>query len=167
LEQQPLKNAVLQGFSLKNCKSLVQNRAPGYAGNVSALSISFGTGSRILPFNLISLLKDTKVAVPGYSSYTHGMDYETADFPPAEFIFTFASTGDAIAGEKKLIARGIQPAVMPLPDLLGPGCGICLRVSPAEFERARNALEPGFRGIYTAGPAAGSSREKVFRSWKP
>jgi hypothetical protein len=45
LEQQPLKNAVLQGFSLKNCKSLVQNRAPGYAGNVSVQSISFGTGS--------------------------------------------------------------------------------------------------------------------------
>jgi membrane protease subunit (stomatin/prohibitin family) len=33
LEQQPLKNAVLQGFSLKNCKSLFQN------------SVSFGTGS--------------------------------------------------------------------------------------------------------------------------
>ncbi|MDR1574617.1 MAG: hypothetical protein LBS37_01305, partial [Treponema sp.] len=45
------KNAVLQGFSLKNCKSLVQNRAPGYAGNVSAQSISFGTGS---PFTDIS-----------------------------------------------------------------------------------------------------------------
>jgi hypothetical protein len=27
LEQQPLKSAVLQGFSLKNCKSLFQNRA--------------------------------------------------------------------------------------------------------------------------------------------
>jgi hypothetical protein len=27
LEQQPLKNVVLQGFSLKNYKSLFQNRA--------------------------------------------------------------------------------------------------------------------------------------------
>jgi hypothetical protein len=43
------KNAVLQGFSLKTARafgsSLFQNRAPGCAGNVSAQSISFGTGS--------------------------------------------------------------------------------------------------------------------------
>jgi hypothetical protein len=53
LEQKPLKNAVLQGFSLKNCMSLVQNRAPGYAGNVSAQSISFGTGSNVSFFHAV------------------------------------------------------------------------------------------------------------------
>jgi hypothetical protein len=42
----------LQGFSLKNRKSLVQNRASGYAGNVSAQSIGFGTG----PDNRVGLI---------------------------------------------------------------------------------------------------------------
>jgi hypothetical protein len=44
LEQQPLKNAVLQGFSLKNRKSL-QAQAWSKTVRFSAQSISFGTGS--------------------------------------------------------------------------------------------------------------------------
>jgi hypothetical protein len=44
LEQQPLKNAVLQGFILKNRKSL-QAQAWSKSVRFSAQSISFGTGS--------------------------------------------------------------------------------------------------------------------------
>jgi hypothetical protein len=44
LEQQPLKNAVLQGFILKNRKSL-QAQAWSKTVRFSTQSISFGTGS--------------------------------------------------------------------------------------------------------------------------
>jgi hypothetical protein len=95
------------------------------------------------------------------------MNSGAPDFSPAEFIFTFAGTRDAIEGEKKLIAGGIHPAVLPLPDSLGPDCGICLRVSPAELERARAALGTTFRGLYALCPAAGPSGKKEFRTWNP
>jgi hypothetical protein len=40
-----LKFAVLQGFKPEKPQNLSQNRAPGRAGDVSAQSNSFGTGS--------------------------------------------------------------------------------------------------------------------------
>jgi hypothetical protein len=92
------------------------------------------------------------------------METRAADVPGAEFIFTFANTRDAIEGEKKLLAGGLSPGVMPLPDQLGAGCGICLRVSPAELEKARAALGSGFQGIYALRAAAG---KKVFTPWNP
>jgi hypothetical protein len=82
-----------------------------------------------------------------------------------EVIFTFENTGDAIEGEKKLLAGGIAPGVMPLPDQLGAGCGICLRVSPGEAEQARSLLGGGVQGIYAMGPAEGSPGKKVFTPW--
>jgi hypothetical protein len=45
-----LRLAVLQGFKPEKPQSLFQNRAPGCAGNVSARSISFGTGSIYIAF---------------------------------------------------------------------------------------------------------------------
>jgi hypothetical protein len=83
--------------------------------------------------------------------------------PPAEFVFTFANTRDAVTGEKKLLAGGISPGVMPRTEDLGAGCGICLRVSPAELERARSILEGNFQGIYAAETAA--SGKKVLSPW--
>jgi hypothetical protein len=45
-----LKFAVLQGFKPEKPQSLSQNRAPDRAGNVSAQSNSFGTGSIVINF---------------------------------------------------------------------------------------------------------------------
>ncbi|MDR0623562.1 MAG: DUF3343 domain-containing protein [Treponema sp.] len=91
------------------------------------------------------------------------MDPKTADFHAGEFIFTFANTRDAMEGEKKLLAGGINPGVMPLPDQLGAGCGICLRTGRAELEKARAVLGNNFQGIYAA-QTAGSGK-KVFIPW--
>jgi hypothetical protein len=91
------------------------------------------------------------------------MNSQTADFPPAELVFTFANTRDAITGEKKLLAGGIIPGVMPRTEDLGAGCGICLRVPPAEGERARSILDGNFQGIYAAETAV--SGKRVLRPW--
>jgi hypothetical protein len=95
-----------------------------------------------------------------------------ADTPPMEYMFSFATTRDAIEGEKQLLAAGLAPGVMPLPGGLGAGCGICLRISPAGLERARSV--PGFRfqRIYVVRPApspdrAGSSGTKIYTPWNP
>jgi hypothetical protein len=96
---------------------------------------------------------------------------------PGEFIFTFGNTRDAVEGEKKLLGAGLSPGVMPLPDQIGAGCGICLRVSPGDLEKARSVLEGSFQGIYGIYPpeppvAEGSSpktgtggNKKVFIPW--
>jgi hypothetical protein len=94
------------------------------------------------------------------------MDPQAPGLPPPEFIFTFAATRDAIEGEKALIAGGINPGVMPLPDQIGAGCGICLRVGPAELEKARAVLGGGFQALYAAG-TAGAGGKKVFTRWNP
>jgi ferredoxin len=98
--------------------------------------------------------------------YTQGMEAKTPEFSPEEFIFTFAATGDAINGEKALLAGGIRPGVMPLPERIGAGCGICLRVCPAELERARVILGGAFREIYAAGTSAASGK-KDLSPWNP
>jgi hypothetical protein len=95
------------------------------------------------------------------------MDSRTADLPALEFVFTFAAARDSIEGEKKLIAGGINPAVLPLPDQLGAGCGICLRVRPEELEQARTLLGIGFQEIYAVHAAAEAPGKKIFRSWNP
>jgi hypothetical protein len=92
---------------------------------------------------------------------------------PDEFMFTFANTRDAIEGEKKLLAGGLSVAVMPLPDRIGAGCGIALRVVPADLERARSLLGTAFRELYAISPAEGpspdraASGKKVFTWWNP
>jgi hypothetical protein len=100
---------------------------------------------------------------------------------PEEFMFTFAAAGDAIGAEKKLLAGGLAPAVMPLPDQIGAGCGLCLRVAPDDLERARSLLGAGFQKIYAVSPAehpdqagpgkAGAGKtgpgKKVFSLWNP
>jgi hypothetical protein len=93
------------------------------------------------------------------------MDVHAGDVPAAEFIFTFANTRDAVEGEKKLLAGGVCPGVMPLPDQIGAGCGICLRVGAAELEKAQTALEGRFQNIYAVKAAA--SGKKAFTPWNP
>ncbi|MDR3147881.1 MAG: DUF3343 domain-containing protein [Treponema sp.] len=87
------------------------------------------------------------------------------DRAPDEYMFTFATTRDAIEGEKKLLAGGLAVAVMPLPGRIGAGCGICLRVAPADLERARSILGhegpgTGFQHIYAIA-------NKTFTLWNP
>jgi hypothetical protein len=89
-----------------------------------------------------------------------------------EFMFTFATTRDAIEGEKLLLAAGLTVGVMPLPGQIGAGCGICLRVSPEELDKARSLSAFRFREIYAVSLAtppdpAGASGKKIFTLWNP
>jgi hypothetical protein len=94
----------------------------------------------------------------------------SAVFPVEEFMFTFANTRDAIEGEKKLLAAGLAAGVMPLPGRIGAGCGICLRVSSEELDRARAV--PGFRFHEIYAVSLGEAQEpapgkKAFTLWNP
>jgi hypothetical protein len=118
------------------------------------------------------------------------MPNDEASGPPAlpvEFIFTFDDVKHAIMGEKRLLDEGITVMVMPKPHQLGSRCGICLRVLPADRERAGIALTAGdgsatYSGLYavylpparTAGGGGVTNeavasllceKEKVFTPW--
>ena len=57
-----------------------------------------------------------------------------------EVIFTFSNTHDAIRGEKTLLEGGLLVRTMALPDQIGAGCGICLRVDEPDREKAQTLL---------------------------
>jgi hypothetical protein len=65
-----------------------------------------------------------------------------------EFIFTFRSAHDAIMGERLLLDSGVDVRVMPLPRVLGKSCGIALRVSGEDTEKALSLLGENFLGLY-------------------
>lgn len=58
-------------------------------------------------------------------------------------ILSFRTTRHAIAGERLLLDAGENVRVMPLPERIAAGCGICLRVALARRERAIAILEEG------------------------
>ena len=72
-----------------------------------------------------------------------------------EVVFTFSGTHGAVAGEAALQESGFAPRVMALPDQIGAGCGICLRVDESDASAAQKSLE-----------AAGLSPEGVFLAEK-
>jgi hypothetical protein len=67
---------------------------------------------------------------------------------PDEIILSFRNTRDAIMGERKLLDAGLDVRVMPMPGQLGPACGICLRVNPADLGKTRTLLGETIFGIY-------------------
>jgi hypothetical protein len=67
---------------------------------------------------------------------------------PPEIIVVLRGTREAIMGERKLLDAGIDVRVMPMPRQLGPGCGMALRISPDDFEKAGALLGETVRGLY-------------------
>ncbi len=77
-----------------------------------------------------------------------------------ELVFTFRSTHAAIRGEQLLRDGGVAVRVMPLPDCLKAGCGICLRVDEGEFPRTAALLSGAgvaWEAVYRRTAAAGKS----------
>lgn len=58
-----------------------------------------------------------------------------------EALITFDGTSHAVRAEQLLLAAGLRATVMPLPGAIRAGCGIALRLSPAELPAALAALE--------------------------
>ncbi|MDR0582790.1 MAG: DUF3343 domain-containing protein [Treponema sp.] len=78
-----------------------------------------------------------------------------------ELIVIFHNTHEAIMGERSLLDAGIDTRVMPTPAALGPACGIALRVSSADMEKAGVLLGEAIDGIYCR------NGEGVFTLWNP
>ncbi|MDL2253536.1 DUF3343 domain-containing protein [Ruminococcaceae bacterium OttesenSCG-928-I18] len=70
-----------------------------------------------------------------------------------EIVLTFSGTHDAITSDKILQQGGLKVRTMPLPDQIGAGCGICVRVDEPDRETALSLLrEAGIQpeGVYYA-----------------
>ena len=57
-----------------------------------------------------------------------------------EVIFVFPGTVQTIQAEYILLKAGLHVQVMPIPPKINAGCGLCLRLSPAESEDAEKLL---------------------------
>lgn len=57
-----------------------------------------------------------------------------------EIVLTFRTTQQAIAAEAALDTAQIAARVMPLPSSIRAGCGLCLRIAPADWQRAMAVL---------------------------
>ncbi|MCL2840976.1 MAG: DUF3343 domain-containing protein [Defluviitaleaceae bacterium] len=57
-----------------------------------------------------------------------------------ESVITFKNTNFAIKAEKCLLENNHKVCVMPLPNQISAGCGICLRVGETEVTPALNTL---------------------------
>jgi hypothetical protein len=83
---------------------------------------------------------------------------------PAEALLVFGNTADSIAAEKALLGAGISARVMPLPNQIGTGCGICLAVDRADLGQAGETPGVNIRDIYTIQPGpAGNRYELLFQ----
>jgi hypothetical protein len=71
------------------------------------------------------------------------------DLNQTELIITCRTVQDAILGERRLLDSGIAVQVMPMPVPLGRACGIALRISPADIERAKDLLGERIKGIFS------------------
>lgn len=59
---------------------------------------------------------------------------------PSYTVFILPSVSHAMKGEKALTRAGIANKLIPTPRSLSSKCGVCLRVDPADRDRAREVL---------------------------
>jgi hypothetical protein len=59
---------------------------------------------------------------------------------PTYVVFLVRAISHAMKGEAALTKAGIAHKLIPVPRALGSDCGVCVRVDPADRERAEKAL---------------------------
>ncbi len=59
---------------------------------------------------------------------------------PGEIVLIFRGTHQVLSAEKHLKRAGVPMRLIPVPRSLTSDCGLAIRISPAERERARAAL---------------------------
>lgn len=64
-----------------------------------------------------------------------------------ELILVFRNSGDAIAGERKLLDAGINAVLSALQGTAGKG--ICLRISSSDMGKARLLLGDSVSAVYS------------------
>jgi hypothetical protein len=64
----------------------------------------------------------------------------TPPTPPDYVVFLVRAISHAIKGEAALAKAGIAHKLVPVPRTLGSDCGVCVRVDPADRERAEATL---------------------------
>ncbi len=57
-----------------------------------------------------------------------------------DYIFVFENTNSAMKAEKCLLDENLKVTALPLPNQVGAGCGICLKVGQEEWEAASETL---------------------------
>ena len=65
-----------------------------------------------------------------------------------DLVLAFRSASDAIAGERKLLDAGVDVQMVDAPKVIGPGCGICLKVNPASIAKVRLLLGATIQSIH-------------------
>lgn len=53
-----------------------------------------------------------------------------------ELLYTFSNTHAVISAEQVLLSAGVPIKVMPVPNAITAGCGLCLRIAPEHSEQA-------------------------------
>ncbi len=79
----------------------------------------------------------------------------------SEMLITFRNTHAAVRSEGILRNAGVGVRVMPLPEHLSAGCGVCLRIHPGELPRAEALLAGsgvGWEGLYRRSTVEGITR---------
>lgn len=84
----------------------------------------------------------------------------------AEIVITFPNTHNAIMAEKCLLAQSLPVMVMPLPEAIQAGCGLCLRTQPAQLTAALSELAAqnvAYAGLYKRQVINGRSAYSPYR----
>ena len=68
--------------------------------------------------------------------------------PQGEAIFAFRNTRDVIMAERTLLDSGVEVRVMPTPRIIGPACGMVLRINSDDVEKVITMLGESVSGIY-------------------
>jgi len=78
-----------------------------------------------------------------------------------EYVIVFPDANSAVWAERKVLEAGLNVSVMPLPESIGSGCGITLRICGESLNNALDVLRESSISV-----SAVYAREKTGRGYK-